>query len=368
MKQPQALLLVGTRPNLIKIAPIAAALRRARRVDVQMVHTGQHYDENMSGVFFAELGIPPPDVTLGVGSGTQAIQVGATMEAVERLVNINRPDVLVTVGDVNSTLAGALVAVKAGIPQAHVEAGLRSGDASMPEEVNRVVTDRLADLLFTHSEEANENLRAEGVPEERIRFVGNVMIDTLLHQRPHWQGAGAQALRELPRPYGVLTLHRPSNVDDPKNLKDILKALADAAGDLGLIFPVHPRTRRTMPNALPPTLRVIPPIGYFAFMDIVEHARFVFTDSGGVQEETTILGVPCLTFRDNTERPVTVRHGTNQVIGSDPIGIAPALQKLLNTARRLSDPPPLWDGKAGERIARQLEEYLSHPLSLRLSS
>ena len=299
-----------------------------------LVHTGQHYDAAMSDVFFRDLDIRHTPVNLGVGSGTHAAQTGTIMRALETLVSESAPAVMVTVGDVNSTLAAALVAAKARLRQAHVEAGLRSRDAEMPEEVNRVVTDRLADLLFTHSDEAGENLLGEGVSAARIHNVGNVMIDSLVLLRPRWQGAARAALEELPDRYAVVTLHRPSNVDDPGRLSRLLEALGSASMELPIIFPVHPRTRVRLPDPPFAGLRLVEPMGYLAFLDLVEHASAVLTDSGGIQEETTVLGVPCLTLRGSTERPVTIRLGTNRLLGEDPSAILPALQASLCFRRR----------------------------------
>jgi UDP-N-acetylglucosamine 2-epimerase (non-hydrolysing) len=311
----------------------------------------------MSDVFFQDLGLRPPDVSLDVGSGTHGYQTGTVMRRLEALIATERPALMVTVGDVNSTLAAALVAAKASIPLAHVEAGLRSRDAAMPEEVNRVVTDRLSDLLFTHSEEADDNLRAEGASSDRIKFVGNVMIDTLLKMRPNWQGRGVPP--DFARGgYAVVTLHRPSNVDDKPGLERIMSALDDVALRLPIIFPVHPRTEANLVGMKSDRVRLIKPLGYLAFLDLVEHARLVITDSGGIQEETTVLGVPCLTLRESTERPVTVRLGTNRVIGADPATISQAVDAVLSSPPASPMFPPLWDGHAGERIAAEVSAWL----------
>jgi UDP-N-acetylglucosamine 2-epimerase (non-hydrolysing) len=366
-RKPLAMVVGGARPNFVKVAPILRAMEDDGRLRARFVHTGQHYDPAMSDVFFRELGIRTAMVNLGVGSGSHSRQTGAVMVGLERLVENEMPDIIVTVGDVNSTLAAALVAAKTGVPQAHVEAGLRSGDAYMPEEVNRVVADRLADLLFTHSDEADCNLRDEGVPSERIHAVGNVMIDTLNRLRPVWQGAAAVALTEIPREYGVVTLHRPSNVDDPVRLDRITNALMEAADQIPLIFPVHPRTRVKLPPVDRGRLRLVEPLGYLSFLDLVEHARFVVTDSGGLQEETTVLGVPCLTLRDTTERPVTLRLGTNHLLGTDPAAVARAVTEVLSNPPAPSRVPPLWDGHASERIVAVLCTWLAGPRSLRLS-
>ncbi len=358
---------VGARPNLVKMAPILRALDEDGRLEPLLVHTGQHYDAAMSDVFFKDLEIRHTPVNLGVGSGTHAVQTGAIMRALEALVSESTPAVMVTVGDVNSTLAAALVAAKAGVPQAHVEAGLRSGDAEMPEEVNRVVTDRLADLLFTHSDEADENLISEGVNPVRIHRVGNVMIDSLLRLRARWQGASRAVLEALPDRYAVVTLHRPSNVDEPKRLSELLKAIRTTSLELPIIFPVHPRTRARLPEIHPAAMRLVEPMGYLAFLDLVEHASAVLTDSGGIQEETTVLGVPCLTLRSSTERPVTVRLGTNRMVGEDPRAILPALRACLAVPVAKAPVIPLWDGHAAERLVAIVASAIDNPLPLRLS-
>lgn len=361
------MLVVGARPNFVKIAPILAAMHRDGSLRGQLVHTGQHYDSVMSDVFFKELGIDAPAINLGVGGGTHAQQTGAVMIALETLLREQAPDLMLTVGDVNSTLAASLVAAKAGVPQVHVEAGLRSGDPGMPEEINRVVTDRLADLLFTHSEEADDNLRREGVPSERVHLVGNVMIDTLNQLRPRWQGEAVVALGELPDEYGVVTLHRPSNVDDADGLARIVESLTEVAERIPLIFPVHPRTRQRLDAIDATALRLETPLGYLAFLDLVEHSRFVVTDSGGIQEETTVLGVPCLTLRSSTERPVTIRLGTNRLLGNEPKAILPAVADVLGQERAAASVPPLWDGHAADRIVAVLTAWLAGPRVLRLA-
>lgn len=366
MTLPVAMLVMGARPNFVKVAPIITALRTDGRFAIHLVHTGQHYDPALSDVFFRELGLPTPDDNLGVGSGSHASQTGAVMSGLEDLVVRRRPTILVTVGDVNSTLAAALVAAKAGIPQAHVEAGLRSGDPTMPEEVNRVVVDRLADLLFTHSIEAEANLIAEGVPRSRIHPVGNVMIDTLVRLRPVWQGTSAGIAPD--GEYGVVTLHRPSNVDDLDRLAAIGRALGDIAASIPIVFPAHPRTRPRLDAFDHPQLSIVDPLGYLAFLDLVEHARFVLTDSGGLQEETTVLQVPCLTLRDNTERPITTRLGTNRLIGTAPTSIAPAVSDVLASSRPHTPPPPQWDGQAASRIAHVLGDWVGSAVPLRLSA
>ncbi len=351
----KALLVAGARPNFMKIKPVLDALE-ARGATTVLVHTGQHYDERMSGVFFDELGIRAPDAHLGVGSGTHAEQTARVMLALEPLVIDEAPDVVVVVGDVNSTLGAALVGAKCGRRVAHVEAGLRSGDWTMPEEVNRVATDRVSDHLLAPSADAVANLRAEGFADERIHLVGNVMIDTLLanlsraRARPVLDRLGLE-----PGGYGLVTLHRPATVDDPSVLAEVLGALARIAETLPLVFPAHPRVAARLAGAAPAGILVIEPQGYLDFIALEAGARLVLTDSGGVQEETTALGVPCLTLRDNTERPVTVAEGTNVVVGRDPARIVEAAQAVLG---RPAGPgttptrrPALWDGRAAERIA-----------------
>jgi UDP-N-acetylglucosamine 2-epimerase (non-hydrolysing) len=342
---------VGARPNFMKIKPVLDALED-RGVDVTLAHTGQHYDAAMSDVFFDELGIRAPDRWLGVGSGTHAEQTARVMVAFEPLVKEIHPDVVVVVGDVNSTMACALVAAKAGALVAHVEAGLRSRDWSMPEEVNRVVTDRVSDYLLAPSPDGVDNLRAEGYRDDQIHLVGNVMIDALLanldraRARPVLADLGLQA-----GGYGVVTLHRPANVDHPEMLQGLVHALGTVAEECPLVFPVHPRARRALEVVgVPGGITLLEPVGYLDFLALEADARLVLTDSGGVQEETTALGVPCLTLRENTERPVTVTEGTNTVVGRDPRRIVAEARRVLRDGvppRR----PALWDGRAGARIA-----------------
>lgn len=335
----------------MKTKPVLDALE-ARGVDTVLVHTGQHYDPLMNDVFFSDLGLRRPDHFLGVGSGTHAEQTARVMTAFEPLVIELEPDAVVVVGDVNSTLACALVAAKAGTLVAHVEAGLRSGDWSMPEEVNRVVTDRVSDLLLAPSSDAVANLRAEGYGDDRIHLVGNTMIDTLLANVDRARSRSTVAdLGLTPGGYGLVTLHRPANVDDEAILGALMKALRELAEELPLVFPVHPRARARLHDLdMPGRLRLIEPVGYLDFVALQAGARLVLTDSGGVQEETTVLGVPCLTLRETTERPITVDEGTNTVVGRDP-------GRILDEARRVlrAPPPPrrpaLWDGRAGARIA-----------------
>jgi UDP-N-acetylglucosamine 2-epimerase (non-hydrolysing) len=362
------MLVVGARPNLIKVAPIIHAMEQSGCFAPELVHTGQHYDPAMSDVFFKDLGIGTEAINLGVGSGSHAVQTGAVMTGLEALISKQRPRIVFTFGDVNSTLAASIVAAKTGVPQAHVEAGLRSGDASMPEEVNRVVVDRLSDLLFTHSESANANLVREGASSERIHFVGNVMIDTLLRLQPRWQGAAGREFGDLPQEYGVVTLHRPANVDQPERLHSIMRALSQIGRDLPIVFPVHPRTRRHLAGVVWPGVRLVEPLGYLVFLDLVEHARVVMTDSGGIQEEATMLHVPCLTLRDNTERPVTVELGTNRLVGADPSVLPAAAGAALREPKPTGAPPPLWDGHAAERVVDCARRWLDSPHPLRLSA
>ncbi len=349
---------VGTRPNFVKAAPVWSALRTAG-VPQAVVHTGQHYDERLSQVFFRELELPEPDVNLGVGSGSQAEQTAALLLALERELTSRRPALLMAYGDVNSTLAAALVAAKLEIPLAHVEAGLRSFDRSMPEEINRLLTDQLADLLFVTSPEATGHLAREGIDIERIHFVGNPMIDTLLANLHRFDPEAARAGYGLPARYAVVTLHRPANVDDPEAAARCVRVLHEAAECLDLIIPLHPRGRAALLRAglrHDGSIRVIEPVGYIEFMSLIRGAAAVITDSGGVQEETTMLGVPCLTLRPNTERPITISHGTNRLVSaSDAI---PILRKVLNGDSPAAEPPPLWDGRAGMRIAVIVGQWL----------
>ena len=352
---------VGARPNFMKVAPIVEAMkRREREFAPLLVHTGQHYDEMMSDAFLRDLDLPEPNVYLGVGSGSHAAQTAAVMQKFEPVVLQEKPDWVLVVGDVNSTLACALVCVKLGMKVGHVEAGLRSHDRTMPEEINRLLTDQIADRLFTPSRDADNNLRAEGIPEDRICFVGNVMIDSLLNQL---ERARSSTIREqlgvADSDYAVLTLHRPSNVDVRETFSRILDALEKIAQRLPIIFPAHPRTRKTIAE-LGLTdritgmngLRLIEPLGYLDFLRLFSGARVVLTDSGGLQEETTALGIPCLTLRESTERPITVELGTNIVVGTDPQKISTAALAALDRPRADNPPrvPPLWDGHAADRI------------------
>jgi UDP-N-acetylglucosamine 2-epimerase (non-hydrolysing) len=358
---------VGARPNFMKVAPIVEAMRRrAGEFAPLVVHTGQHYDERMSDAFFRDLGLPRPDVHLGVGSASHAQQTAAVMQSFEPVLLAERPDWVLVVGDVNSTLACALVCSKMGVAVAHVEAGLRSRDRSMPEEVNRVLTDQLAELLLTPSQDADRNLIAEGIAPERIRFVGNVMIDSLLKQLALAETSTVrERLGVAGLDYAVVTLHRPSNVDDPAVLRGILSALARLSRRLPLVFPIHPRTRKNIESfglnhadEWSSDFRLVEPLGYLDFLRLYSGARIVLTDSGGIQEETTALGIPCLTLRENTERPVTVELGTNRVVGTNPERIVSEALAALNSARSEEPPrvPPLWDGRTAERILDALLE------------
>ncbi len=345
---------VGTRPNFVKTAPVIGAMRE-RNPDGHhvVVHTGQHYDRAMSAVFFEELGVPAPDHMLEVGSGSHALQTARTMERLEPVLVAERPDLVVVPGDVNSTLAAALTAVKMEIPVAHVEAGLRSFDLTMPEEVNRIVADRFATHLFLHSEEAAENLRAEGIPAERAHLVGNTMIDTLVALEDRFRAAGAAgALGLAPGEYLLVTLHRPALVDGPL-LGETVAQLVALAEQMPVVFPVHPRTRKMMEaaGADAPGLHLSEPLGYLDFLSLLADSRAVLTDSGGIQEETTYLGIPCFTLRANTERPVTISAGTNTLLGLDPAAIAGIPTALESRPDRRPKPPPLWDGHAAGRIA-----------------
>ncbi len=357
----KVLVVAGARPNFMKIAPLMRVMRGRPEMEAFLVHTGQHYDRAMSQLFFEELQIPRPDVDLAVGSGSHAVQTAEVMKRFEPVLLEQRPDVVVVVGDVNSTLACTLVAVKLGVPVAHVEAGLRSFDRTMPEEINRVLTDAVAQYLFVSERGGVENLRREGIAEARIFFVGNVMIDTLLrHRRRSERSDILEQLDVRSRQYGVLTLHRPANVDDAGQLTQLLRAIDRFGRELPVVFPVHPRTRAALAGAGAfPGLRSIEPLGYLDFLKLMTHARLVLTDSGGIQEETTVLGVPCLTLRNNTERPATIEEGTNQLVGSDPEEVYHAARAALNGPPLPRRVPELWDGKAAERIVDIVQKSLS---------
>jgi UDP-N-acetylglucosamine 2-epimerase (non-hydrolysing) len=355
---------VGARPNFMKIAPLVDEMKKHDEIEPILVHTGQHYDQTMSKLFFDDLGLPKPDIYLGVGSGGHGTQTGKIMIEFERVLQESKPDVVVVVGDVNSTIACGLVAVKMGIRLAHVEAGLRSYDRTMPEEINRVLTDQISDYLFTTERQAFRNLQREGIDQEKIFFTGNVMIDSLLkHRQRAEQSAIMQEIDVAPKRYGLVTLHRPSNVDRHENLAKILEALITVQQQLPLIFPVHPRTRKmlqafgleeTIQAAV--NLKLIAPLGYLDFLKLMAHAKFVLTDSGGIQEETTVLGVPCITLRENTERPITVEAGTNIVIGNSASRIVEESNRILAGHGKKGGLPELWDGHAAERIVRILLE------------
>ena len=350
----QILHVVGARPNFMKVAPVHRALASRAGVKQMLVHTGQHYDVNMSDVFFQQLSIPMPDVNLGVGSGSHGKQTAEIMIGFEALVQERRPDLVLVYGDVNSTAAAALVCAKLGIRIGHVEAGLRSFDRTMPEEINRLVTDQLSDMLFTPSEDGDQNLEKEGIAKEKIFLVGNVMIDTLVRLLPL---AEKVSLDELPQEYALVTLHRPSNVDEPASLRKLLEALAKISSRIAVVFPVHPRTRQRIKDVavnLPASdkLLLLEPKPYIDFLALQRRATAVITDSGGIQEETTYLGIPCITVRENTERPVTVSEGTNVLVGRDLERLRSELEKILDGKRKPHRIPALWDGKASERIAK----------------
>ena len=355
-------IIAGARPNFMKIAPIIEAIDKAKndghKIDYRLVHTGQHYDSKMSGDFFSQLGIPEPHINLEAGGGTQAEQTAAIMVRYEKVLMEQRPDLVLVVGDVTSTMACSITAKKLNnIKVAHVEAGIRSGDLTMPEEINRIVTDSLTDYFFTTTEIANNNLLHSGISAERIFLVGNTMIDTLLKNQHRfikpdiWQQANL-----LTKMYFILTLHRPANVDDENTLKELLKEIITNANGLPVIFPVHPRTAKNMQTIglLAPNLYLIEPLSYLEFNYLVEHSLCVITDSGGITEETTVLGIPCITLRTTTERPETVEIGTNELIGIDPKAIKPTIDKLLHGNWKKGGIPPLWDGKTGERIIEKL--------------
>ncbi|MYR32084.1 UDP-N-acetylglucosamine 2-epimerase (non-hydrolyzing) [Nocardiopsis alba] len=350
---------VGARPNFVKAAPVVSALR-GRGAHQRVVHTGQHYDDRMSAVFFRDLGLPTPDVDLGVGSGSHASQTAALMVGLEREFVENPPGAVVVYGDVNSTVAAALVAAKLGIPVAHVEAGLRSFDDTMPEEINRKVTDRLSDLCFATSPEAVGHLAGEGIDPSRVHLVGNPMIDTLLGNLDRFDADALRARLDLPERYVAATLHRPANVDDPDSVARLTGRLHEIADIVDVVMPVHPRGKASFDRAGlgdHPRVRLLEPLGYLDFVALTRGAEAVVTDSGGVQEETTILGVPCLTLRPNTERPITITHGTNRLVTE--ADLLATLDKVLDghVGERLGDTPPLWDGRSGERIASVLTQW-----------
>jgi UDP-N-acetylglucosamine 2-epimerase (non-hydrolysing) len=339
----------------MKVAPVVTALQRHEQVRQTIVHTGQHYDDAMSRIFFQQLGIPEPDVNLEVGQGSHAVQTAEIMMRIEPVILERKPDLVLVYGDVNSTVAAALVCAKLLVAVGHVEAGLRSFDRTMPEEINRLITDQIANLLFTPSADGDANLCREGVPSSRIHQVGNVMIDTLIRFLPGADGAPVLERLAISGRFVLVTLHRPSNVDDPGHLRRLLDALNDLARRAAVIFPVHPRTRRTIQGfgrlELSSQFHFTEPVGYLEFLGLQRQAAVVITDSGGIQEETTYLGIPCLTMRDNTERPITVEVGTNTLVGRDPERMRVEARRILAGEGKTGSVPPLWDGKASERIA-----------------
>ena len=368
------LCVVGARPNFMKIAPIMRAFnKRDSGIEARLLHTGQHYDKEMKAAFFDQLGIPEPDVDLGVGSGTHTQQTAEIMLRFESEVDAWMPNAVLVVGDVNSTIACALVAAKKRIPVIHVEAGLRSYDREMPEEINRVLTDQISDLLFTTEKDAEANLAREGIDSERVRFVGNVMIDTLMMNREKAVPAvqtisgidDAGLVKDSASGYALVTLHRPANVDVPEVLERLLKTLVEISRQVPIIFPVHPRTRAHIrTGGLQGLLQqgriaMLPPLGYLELLGLMESAKVVLTDSGGIQEETTALGVPCITLRENTERPITVSQGTNTIVGSNPERIMAAFDEVMKTGGKAGRVPELWDGRAAERIASVICKSMS---------
>lgn len=362
-------IIAGARPNFMKIAPIVHAIEKAKitgaEINYRLIHTGQHYDQKMSGSFFEQLEIPEPQANLEAGSGSQAEQTANIMVRFEKELQENPADLVLVVGDVTSTMACAVVAQKLHTKVAHVEAGIRSGDWSMPEEINRLVTDSITNYFFTTSEIANENLRSSGIQEERIFYVGNTMIDTLLKQRPRFQQPEIWKELDLKeKEYLVMTLHRPANVDEETKLKDLMDEIIKHSGDLPLVFPVHPRTAKILKGlgVSHPRLHMIEPLGYLEFNYLVERAKAVVTDSGGITEETTVMGVPCMTLRDNTERPETISMGTNELLGTDPRAIKPAMEKLFAGDWRQGGEIQLWDGHTAKRIVDHLLEIFPEPV------
>ena len=350
-------LIAGARPNFMKIAPIIDAIRKAQKdgvdINFRLIHTGQHYDKNMSDSFFEQLGIPQPDFNLGSGGGTQAEQTASIMIGYEKLLATDKSNLCLVVGDVTSTMACSIVAQKLHVPVAHVEAGIRSGDWSMPEEINRMVTDSISNYFFTTTPEAGNNLRKSGISDDRIHWVGNTMIDTLLKHRCRFKKPTVwEELNLSKNEYLVMTLHRPGNVDEEEKLKSLMNEIVEHSQNLPLIFPVHPRTAKILQGLgiKHSRLHTIDPLGYLEFNYLVENARAVITDSGGITEETTVMGVPCMTLRDNTERPETVKIGSNELIGTDPRAIKPAMEKLFAGQWKKGNIPELWDGKTAERI------------------
>lgn len=362
----QISIIAGARPNFIKIAPIIEAIQKAaqkgKNIHYRLIHTGQHYDKNMSDSFFEELGIPAPDVNLACGGGTQAEQAANIMVNFEKDLLENPSDLVLVVGDVTSTMACSIVAKKLCTKVAHIEAGIRSGDVSMPEEINRMVTDSITDYFFTTSDVANTHLKKAGIPDNRIFFVGNTMIDTLLKHRPRFKKPALwDRLNLKEKEYIVMTLHRPANVDEESKLKTLMDEIVSASDPLPLIFPVHPRTAKILSHLGIdyPRLHKAEPLGYLEFNYLVERSKAVVTDSGGITEETSVMGIPCMTLRDNTERPETITIGTNELLGTNPRAIRPAMQKLLSDDWKKGCPIPLWDGKTAERIVEKLIEIFA---------
>ncbi|HZH70780.1 MAG TPA: UDP-N-acetylglucosamine 2-epimerase (non-hydrolyzing) [Flavobacteriaceae bacterium] len=354
-------IIAGARPNFMKIAPIIHAIQKSKKegnnIDYRLIHTGQHYDKKMSGDFFEQLEIPEPHANLEAGGGSQAEQTAAIMIRFEKELIDNPSDLVLVVGDVTSTMACAITAQKQHVKVAHVEAGIRSGDWTMPEEINRLVTDSITNYFFTTSERANNNLKSSGVEQERIFFVGNTMIDTLLKQRPNFKKPAIWSkLGLIEKGYIVMTLHRPANVDEESKLKELMDEIVKHTQDLPLVFPVHPRTAKILEGlgVSHPRLHMVEPLSYLEFNYLVERAKAVVTDSGGITEEASIMNVPCMTLRDNTERPETIELGTNELLGTDPKAISPAMDKLFTGKWKQTRPIPLWDGKCAERIVEEL--------------
>lgn len=362
-KSMRLLCVVGTRPNFVKIAAIYKEMRKRENIEPILVHTGQHFDKNMSENFFKEFELPIPDLNLNVAGGTHTYQTGQIMLRFEPILSEFSPDVVIVVGDVNSTLAASLVVAKCNIPLAHVEAGLRSGDRFMPEELNRILVDQLADFLFVTEQSGIDNLKKEGISEDKIFFVGNVMIDTLItHLKKARKSDILNRFNLSKNNYALITLHRPSNSDNREVLTDILYAIKEISSDLKILFPIHPRTKKRIEDfglikliENQPGFLIIEPLGYFDFLKAMENARVVITDSGGIQEETTILGVPCLTLRNNTERPVTIQYGTNKLVGIEGKNLIRSFRTLYKNRNSSNERPPLWDGKAASRIIDILE-------------
>lgn len=354
-------LIAGARPNFMKIAPIIDAIKKAQKdgedISFRLIHTGQHYDKNMSDSFFEQLGIPQPDVNLGAGGGTQAEQTASIMIGYEKLLLELKSDLCLVVGDVTSTMACSIVAQKQHVPVAHVEAGIRSGDWTMPEEINRLITDSISNYFFTTTPEAGENLKRNGIPNTSIFWVGNTMIDTLVKHRSRFQQPKIwEELKLSEKGYIVMTLHRPGNVDEEEKLKSLMNEIVENSNNLPLIFPVHPRTAKILQGLgiQHSRLHTIDPLGYLEFNYLVENSLAVITDSGGITEETTVMGIPCMTLRNNTERPETVEIGSNELIGTDPNAIKPAMEKLFSGNWKKGSIPELWDGKTAERIVEIL--------------